>query len=144
MEKTLGKGKVLFAALPLELNDNLQAVADVYSNALKAANIDPVYSTTLKDHGILICPTLYPRATLYVLTSESNRKDISFEDLRSHRKFSGTLPNGRAALSPVPNLHVAGGADWRNGLERLEADKVSGLQAPPHRAQGNQGPLAKL
>lgn len=78
MEKTLGKGKVLFAALPLELNDNLQAVADVYSNALKAANIDLVYSTTLKDHGILICPTLYPRATLYVLTSESNRTDISF------------------------------------------------------------------
>jgi RecA-family ATPase len=78
MEKTLGKGKVLFAALPLELNANLQAVADVYSYALKAANIDPVYSTTLKDHGILICPTLYPRATLYVLTSESNRTDISF------------------------------------------------------------------
>jgi len=98
IEKPVGKGKILFAALPLELNDNLQAVADVYSYALKVATIAPVYSTTLKDPGILICPTLFPKATLYVLASESNRSDVSFEDLRSRRKFSGTLPSGRAAL----------------------------------------------
>jgi hypothetical protein len=97
-EKPLGKGKILFAALPLELNDNMQAVADVYSYALKAANIAPVYSTTLKDPGILICPTLFPKATLYVLTSESNRSEVSFQDLRSGKTFSGTLPSGRAAL----------------------------------------------
>ncbi len=97
-EKPLGKGKILFAALPLELNDNLQAVADVYSYALKEANIAPVYSTALKDPGILICPTVFPRATLYVLTSESNRSEVSFEDLRSGKTFSGTLPSGRAAL----------------------------------------------
>jgi hypothetical protein len=97
-EKPLGKGKILFAALPLELSDNPQAVADVYSYALKVANITPVYTTTLKDPGILICPTRFPRATLYVLASESNRSDVSFQDLRSGRKFSGTLPGGRAAL----------------------------------------------
>ena len=97
-EKTLGKGKILFSALPLELNGNLQAVADVYSYALKVANVDPVYSTSLNDPGILICPTRFPKATLYVLTSESNRSEVSFQDLRSGRKFSGTLPGGRAAL----------------------------------------------
>jgi hypothetical protein len=97
-EEPLGKGKILFAALPLELNDNLRAVADVYSYALKAAKIAPVYSTTLKDPGILICPTLFPKATLYVLTSESSRSEVSFEDLRSGRKISGTLASGRAAL----------------------------------------------
>jgi hypothetical protein len=97
-EKPLGKGKILFAALPLELNSNLQAVADVYSYALKVSNVTPVYSTALKDPGILICPTLFPKATLYVLTSESNRSEVSFEDLRSGKKFSGKLPSGRAAL----------------------------------------------
>jgi hypothetical protein len=97
-EKPYGNGKILFAALPLELNDNLQAVADVYSYALKVANVAPVYSTALKDSGILICPTRYPNATLYVLTSESSQQDVSFQDLRSGRKFSGTLPSGRAAL----------------------------------------------
>jgi hypothetical protein len=97
-EKPLGKGRILFSALPLELNSNLQATADVYSYALKVANIAPVYSTALKDPGILICPTLFPKATLYVLTSESNRSEVAFKDLRSGRKFSGTLPSGRAAL----------------------------------------------
>jgi hypothetical protein len=97
-ERPLGKGRILFSAFPLELNGNLQAVADVYSYALKVANVAPVYSTALKDPGILICPTRFPKATLYVLTSESNRSEVSFEDLRSGRKFSGTLPGGRAAL----------------------------------------------
>jgi hypothetical protein len=98
VEKPVGKGRILFSALPLELNGNLQAVADVYRYALKVAKIAPVYSTTLTDSGILICPTLFPKATLYVLTSESNQSQASFEDLRSGRKFSGTLPSGRAAL----------------------------------------------
>jgi hypothetical protein len=34
IEKPLGKGRVLFSALPLELNDNLQALATAYRNAL--------------------------------------------------------------------------------------------------------------
>jgi hypothetical protein len=97
-EIPLGKGKILFAALPLELNGNLSAVADVYRYALQAANVDPSYSTTLKDPGILICPTLFPKATLYVITSESNQSEVTFTDRRSGKKFSGALAGGRAAL----------------------------------------------
>ena len=97
-EKPLGKGKILFAALPLELNQNLQAVGDIYRYAMKAANISPTYTTTLNDAGILICPTRLPKATLYVLTSESNQKAVSFHDVRSGKDFSGQLENGRAAL----------------------------------------------
>lgn len=97
-EKPLGKGKILFAALPLELNDNLRAVGDVYAYALKAAGVAPIYTTTLTDPGIMICPTRYPDATLYVLTSESNQKVVSFEDMRSGKHFSGTLENGHAAI----------------------------------------------
>jgi hypothetical protein len=98
LEKPLGKGKILFAALPIELNSNLRAVADVYSYALKAAGIAPVYSTTVTDPGILICPTRFSSATLYALTSESNQTDVSFTDLRSGKRFSGTLASGHAAL----------------------------------------------
>jgi len=98
VEKPLGKGKILFAALPLELNSNLRAVAEVYSYALKAAGIAPVYSTSIADPGILICPTRFTNATLYVVTSESNQTAVSFTDLRSGRSFAGTLPSGHAAL----------------------------------------------
>ena len=94
----MGKGKILFAALPLELNDNLKAIGDVYSYALKVAGIVPVYTTKINDPGILICPTQYPEATLYVITSESNREQVDFTDVRSGKEFLGTLASGRAAI----------------------------------------------
>ncbi len=97
-EKPLGKGKILFAALPLELNQNLKAVGDIYRYAMKVANISPTYTTTMTDAGILICPTRLPKATLYVLTSESNRKAVVVHDVSSGKEFSGQLENGRAAL----------------------------------------------
>lgn len=97
-ERTVGKGKILFAALPLELNQNLQAVGDVYRYAMKVAAISPTYTTTSTNPGILICPTRLPKATLYVLTSESNQKAVEFRDARSGKDFSGQLENGRAAL----------------------------------------------
>jgi hypothetical protein len=98
VEKPLGKGKILFAALPLELSDNLASLGHVYRYAMQTAGITPTYTTTLADAGILICPTRFPHATLYVLTSESNQAGVSFTDLRSGKTFSGTLAPGRAAL----------------------------------------------
>jgi len=98
VEKPLGKGKILFAAFPLELNENLLAVGDVYAYALKTAGVEPIYTTTLKDPGIAICPTRYPDATLYVVASESNQTQVSFEDVRSGKHFAGTLESGHAAI----------------------------------------------
>jgi hypothetical protein len=98
IEKPLGKGKILFATLPLELNDNLHAVGVVYSYALKAAGVVPVYSTKLRDPGIIICPTRFPNATLYVVTSESSQTQIDFTDSKSGKSFSGELKSGRAAI----------------------------------------------
>jgi hypothetical protein len=98
MEKPLGRGRILFSTLPLELNSNLQAVGDVYRYALKTAGAATEYTTTMKDPGILICPTRYPNATLYVITSESNEQRVDFKDLRSGREFAGTLKSGEAAI----------------------------------------------
>ena len=97
-EQPLGKGRVLYSPLPLELNDNLEAVGDVYRYALKTAGVAPAYSTSLQDPGILICPTRFPHATLYVLASESSQREVSFRDRSSGKEFSGRLEPGRAAL----------------------------------------------
>jgi hypothetical protein len=98
VEKIMGRGKILFSPLPLELNDNLQTIGDVYRYAMKTAAVTPAYTTTLQDPGILICPTKYPRATLYALTSESGQTAVSFTDQKSGKQFSGTLDAGRSAL----------------------------------------------
>ena len=97
-ETFYGKGKIYFAALPIELNDNLAAVGDVYRYALKMAGVDPVYSTSISDPGIIICPTRFPDATLYVITSESNQNQVEFVDLRSGKHMTGTLESGEAAI----------------------------------------------
>ena len=98
VERTLGKGRILFTALPVELSDNLELVGKAYRYALKVAGVAPVYTTTLTDPGILIAPTMFPAATLYVLTSESNRQQLAFDDVRSRRHFAGTLESGTAAI----------------------------------------------
>ena len=97
-ELPLGQGKVLFSALPLELNANLQSVADVYAYALKTAGVSATYTTDVRNPGVLICPSKLPHATLYVLTSETETMPVSFRDTRSGKSFSGTLDAGRAAL----------------------------------------------
>jgi Beta-galactosidase len=98
VERSLGKGKILFVPLPLELNDNLRTVGDIYKYALKQANVSRIYSSDLDDPGILICPTHFPNATLYTVTSESGNPQISFRDERSGKEFSGHLEPGRGAL----------------------------------------------
>jgi Beta-galactosidase len=113
MEIPLGSGRILFSPLPLELNDNLRAVGDVYRYALKTARIAPAYSTAMNDAGILICPTRFPGATLYVITSESDQAAVSFEDARSGKRFDGTLQPGRAAMLLVgPDGKLVASYNW--------------------------------
>ncbi len=97
-EALLGKGRVLFSALPLELNSNPDSVGRVYADALAKARVDPTYTTDVRDPGILICPTRLPHATLYVLASETATQSVRFTDRRSGEVFAGKLDAGRAAL----------------------------------------------
>ncbi len=98
-EVKLGKGTVLFSALPLELNSNAESLAAVYAYALAKAGVARTYTTGEKDPGLLICPTRFPDSTLYVLTSETAAaRTVSFRDNRSGQTFSGSLAPGRAAL----------------------------------------------
>ncbi len=97
-EMPLGSGKVLFSAFPLELNSEEGTIAAAYALAIQTAGIERTYTTTIKEPGILICPTKLPHATLYVLTSEAPTQDVSFTDARSGKSFNGRLESGRAAL----------------------------------------------
>ena len=97
-EYPLEKGRIIFSALPLELNYNLDSVASVYGYAIKSAGVGKTYTTTVTNPGILICPTRLPHATLYVLSSETETSSVSFTDRRSGKLFSGKLEAGRAAI----------------------------------------------
>ncbi|MBZ5564833.1 MAG: beta-galactosidase, partial [Acidobacteriia bacterium] len=63
--QSLGKGTILYVPLPLELNDNLKAIGNVYADALRRLGINAAYTTDIDDPGVLICPTEWKDATLY-------------------------------------------------------------------------------
>lgn len=98
VDMPLGKGRILFAAFPIEMNSDADSIAKVYEHALKLADVSHTYTTAINNPGILICPTRLPHATLYVLTSETEDSTVSFMDKRSGKLFSGRLDAGRAAL----------------------------------------------
>ncbi len=113
-EKPLGKGKILFAAFPLELSDNLQAIGDVYRYALKAAGVSAVYSTSVNNPGVLICPTRFPHATLYVISSQTETQDVSFRDEKSGKQISAPLAFNRAALLLIEESgRIAAAYNWK-------------------------------
>ncbi len=99
LEEELGMGRILYFALPLELNDDEAAIGAVYRFTLQRAQVSPVYSTDSQDPGILICPTALQAATLYVLASESSvEQTVVFLDSASGKEFRVALAPGRAAL----------------------------------------------
>ena len=103
VRKQLGKGSVLLVGLPLELNDNLQAIGEVYKFALKTAGVASTYTTPVQSADVLISSTHFPDATLYVVSSQTTAQDVSFRDERSATSFSAHLGAGRAALLLVGN-----------------------------------------
>ena len=99
LDQPLGKGRILYFALPLELADQTDAVGRMYAYAMQRAGVSAPYATSCKDPGILICPTQLPDATLYVLTSESaGAGPVEFHDTRSGGDFHVNLAPGRGAL----------------------------------------------
>ncbi|WP_158790936.1 beta-galactosidase [Granulicella sp. L60] len=97
-EISLGQGHIFFAALPLEMSDDLQALGRVYRYAMQEAGVSSAYTTSQVDPGILICATTYPDATLYVVTSETKQQTVTFRDGRSKKEFSSPLSPGHAAI----------------------------------------------
>ncbi|MGQ9635197.1 MAG: beta-galactosidase [Bryobacteraceae bacterium] len=98
-EQKIGKGKILYFAVPIELNDDLWAVGSVYRYALRQAGVSSPYQTELDDPGILICPTQLERSTLYVLTSESPiERRVTFTDNRSKKTVEVKLAAQRGAM----------------------------------------------
>ncbi|MGE5860921.1 MAG: hypothetical protein ACM34J_10225, partial [Ignavibacteria bacterium] len=98
-EISVGKGKIFYFSLPLELADQLDAIGEIYKYAINRAGVKTPYQTSLKDPGILISPTRLKDATLYVLTSESTSdSDIVFKDSLSGKTIKTVLEPGRAAL----------------------------------------------
>ncbi len=97
-----GKGRVFWAAYPVELADGLQATDALYAYVLSQVGIHPPYELRDPAPGVLIYPTVLQDAVLYVLESESGESaGIDLRDRLTGARLTLTLPAQRAALALV-------------------------------------------
>ncbi|MGH9530592.1 MAG: hypothetical protein ACRD2S_11825 [Terriglobales bacterium] len=104
-----------------------QPLGDVYRYAATQAGVASAYSTSSQDTAILICPTRFPHATLYVITSESGKTaPVSFQDHLSGKDFYTTLGPGQRCW-----LLQMTATCWRHtgGIVRTKCDLFCALGA---------------
>jgi len=96
---TLGSGKLIVAAYPVELADDGGAAAALYAYALQQAGAESPFIAKGISPGVLVYPVVFQDSVLYLLASES----ASAENISVHDKLTGadikfTLPAQRARL----------------------------------------------
>jgi len=99
-ELPYGKGRIFWAAYPVELAEGEQAAASLYRYVAGRAGIAPMYEVqpTLSQ-GVLIFPTVLRDSVLYVITSESaTDTKVDLHDKLTGVRVSVLLAGQHAAL----------------------------------------------
>jgi hypothetical protein len=98
-EAAVGKGKLLIASYPVEISEGNESTAAVYAAALRRAGVEPPYDAKQLSPGVLVRPTIFETAVLYLFLSESGRDEpIDVRDRLTGAEIKFILPEQRAAL----------------------------------------------
>ncbi|MEQ1472167.1 MAG: hypothetical protein ABLQ96_00025 [Candidatus Acidiferrum sp.] len=102
-EITQGKGKIFWAAYPVELAEGTAATTELYSYVLGRVGIKPAYTlATAVPAGVLIYATVLQDSVMYVMVSDS-AEDVSV-DLRDEKtgvRLNVRLRSQHAALAVI-------------------------------------------
>jgi hypothetical protein len=102
-EITRGKGKIFWAAYPVELADGTAATTELYNYVLGRVGIKPAYTlSTALPAGVLIYATVLQDAVMYVMASDS-AEDVTV-DLRDEKTgvpLKLTLRSQHAAIGVI-------------------------------------------
>jgi hypothetical protein len=95
-----GRGHVFWAADPLELNESLQSVADVYAYVAGRVGVAPDFDAQAPiPLGVLVYPMNLQDAVLYIVTSDAaTDSNIDVRDKATGVRVSLSLPRQCAAL----------------------------------------------
>jgi hypothetical protein len=98
-----GRGRIFWAAYPIELSESLQSAADFYSYVASRLNITSAFSSKARvPDGILIFPTTMSDSVLYVFMSDSaDTAAIDIRDLLTGTPITFSLPSQHAAIAVV-------------------------------------------
>ncbi len=98
-----GKGRIFWAAYPVELAEKLQAPAELYSYVAAQLKIAPPFSSSAPlSPGVLVFPIELADSILYVLVSDTDTaSDISIRDQATGVPLAVHLPAEHAAMALI-------------------------------------------
>jgi hypothetical protein len=98
-----GKGKVFWAAYPVELADGLQPATELYSYVAGRIGIKPAFELQSSvSPGVLIYPTVLQDSVMYILASDSaDDEQIDLRDNLTGAHLSLRLPSQHAAIALI-------------------------------------------
>ena len=98
-----GKGRIFWAAYPVELSEDLQSTVELYSYVANRLNIAPLFTSPAPlPGGVLVFPTVLADSVLYVIVSDAaTNSAISLRDQTTGSLIAFTLPAEHAAIVVV-------------------------------------------
>jgi len=98
-----GKGRVFWAAYPLELAEGSQAAADLYSYVLMRAGVEPLFALQSPlSSGVLVSATPLDDSVLYIFASDdASDAKINLIDKQTGVRLDFTLASQHAAVAVV-------------------------------------------
>jgi len=98
-----GKGRIFWAAYPVELAEGTQAAADLYAYVAGRAGIEPMYDiTSAVSSGVLIFPIELQDSVLYILVSDSaDDANLDIRDKQTGVHVTLRLPAEHAAMALI-------------------------------------------
>jgi hypothetical protein len=98
-----GKGRIFWASYPIELSEDLQATADLYTYVSTRLNIAPMFTMQSPlPRGVLVFPTVLADSVLYVLVSDSaNDAELNIRDQATGAQLSLMLRAEHAAIAMI-------------------------------------------
>ena len=98
-----GKGKIFWAAYPVELADGIQSAADLYSHVAARIGLKPAFELQSPvTSGVLIYPTVLQDSVMYILVSDSAEDEsIDLRDNLTGARLALRLPAQHAAIALI-------------------------------------------
>jgi hypothetical protein len=98
-----GKGRIFWAAYPIELSENSEAAAECYAFVTSRLNITPMFRTqSAIPPGVLVFPTALADSILYIFVSDSaNDTMLKISDLETGLPLSISLSAEHAAIAVI-------------------------------------------
>ena len=98
-----GKGRIYWAVYPVELAEELQSAAELYSYVATRIDIAPPFSLLAPlPAGVLVFPTVMSDSVLYVMSSDSDEDAaINIRDQATGAALAFRLPAQHAAIAVI-------------------------------------------